>query len=795
MDVDQDKRTPDFAAFFSGLDTDCWAGGACTEERINNAADNLKSNYEAIVNQFHREDPNSRILCLSLAILDLVRDYVDPNKKTKVVKLLTEFVLGEIVGNKLENKCGPRERTFVGIDYQIVETPLAHTFDLQQLGERVEEVFCTFFVDRGSLYIAPYFVFVQSSGMGKTKLLYSYKFNTTTTTTARLVLCREAKGGDAGIKEKAVFDDFLALQSCVSHKKTFHEIVDAVFAQLDKVIQNIKAERIVLMFDEAHYLLEKRSYKSKNDDSTVELDALLFRMVRLWLCIKRDGQKIVAIFTGTTAKLTNFAIKDDLKAELQTDTRLYRSEKNFYERGSLTYETFYSTTTIGCLRKSKEKPEQASEYVLSIPYGRPLFATMTHEMLENGLTTIVSRMLRDTSQWQSMEASWLSILGTRAQMGQTSFEIASSLVAHSYANLVGVSDKSAHICFMPDPVCARLAMCLMDEKWSMELTTCEKIKGQPKKWWVSKLKHLYSKQLCSPEKVDLGEVFAALYFLFCADTIRSQKCDCPDYTTFSVPLNEWTQVLVNGGAMPRTSQAGKRKWVSEASPGSSISFGAIQVCRNYIRAYDDSWESLQDQSFLKNLYLSGIGFYTFVGCSTIDLVFPLQVTTKGQPTRYLPMFVSVKSHVSFGPKKVTDEFKKMKEKAARSKCLGALCLLVLFGSGAQSCEDSSYLSVSDLELLLNNEVVAWVLRVPTDDKFGLSEAFLDIATGKRELPEILASHSFLSAHRETESDDEAFSRKMLRLRPKIKGSDERKTDYVTKFTDKLVEELDKVAKS
>jgi len=72
-----------------------------------------------------------------------------------------------------------------------------------------------------------------------------------------------------------------------------------------------------------------------------------------------------------------------------------------------------------------------------------------------------------------------------------------------------------------------------------------------------------------------------------------------------------------------------------------VEFGAIQVCRNYLRAYGDSWSSLGSNGFLKHLYKSGVGFYVFEGCKTIDMVFPLR-RTKSDSVTFLPMFVSVK---------------------------------------------------------------------------------------------------------------------------------------------------------
>jgi len=52
-----------------------------------------------------------------------------------------------------------------------------------------------------------------------------------------------------------------------------------------------------------------------------------------------------------------------------------------------------------------------------------------------------------------------------------------------------------------------------------------------------------------------------------------------------------------------------------------VDFGTIQICRNYLRAYGDSWHSIGKQGFLEHIYKSGVGFYMFDGCKTIDLVF------------------------------------------------------------------------------------------------------------------------------------------------------------------------------
>ena len=72
-----------------------------------------------------------------------------------------------------------KERAFVGIAFQIQETDLTHNFDLEKFSTAVDSVFSAFQkqqkTDDKDKFVAPYFVFVQSSGMGKTKIMYHYK--------------------------------------------------------------------------------------------------------------------------------------------------------------------------------------------------------------------------------------------------------------------------------------------------------------------------------------------------------------------------------------------------------------------------------------------------------------------------------------------------------------------------------------------------------------------------------------------------------------------------------------------
>jgi len=61
------------------------------------------------------------------------------------------------------------------VDYQL-GMQLQHSFDLKKLSEKIDKLFA-WHTDENvrEQYLAPYFPVVQSSGMGKTKLLFEYK--------------------------------------------------------------------------------------------------------------------------------------------------------------------------------------------------------------------------------------------------------------------------------------------------------------------------------------------------------------------------------------------------------------------------------------------------------------------------------------------------------------------------------------------------------------------------------------------------------------------------------------------
>ena len=151
--------------------------------------------------------------------------------------------------------------------------------------------------------------------MGKTKLLFEYKKlcnKDENLPRARMVLCREPRAD----KEKDIFDGFLRLEC--DKKKTFQTQMDGTFAKLDGLLEGIEGDYdspVVVMFDEAQCLLDKGGYKT-NREGGKEMEAFLFRLVRLWLCKKRSRNVV-------TTKLKKCIIKkDDFADELsQSDSQ------------------------------------------------------------------------------------------------------------------------------------------------------------------------------------------------------------------------------------------------------------------------------------------------------------------------------------------------------------------------------------------------------------------------------------------------------------------------------------------
>jgi hypothetical protein len=453
----------------------------------------------------------------------------------------------------------------VPVDYHIADTDLEYRFDLDQFVEKIQYVAKEWnrtkdkSKDLGKeKYIAPYFCFIQSSGMGKTKLMYEFAkltrkdssddhegaSNVSKDFSCDLIL------SSAGIlvNNSNVFDLKIELrdllrqdsnQGATDVANKIYECLEDELVTKRSTVREMKKTHVFL-FDEAQELLETH----------YGFQAFLFRCIRTWLRKKRYRKKqgrttVIAVFSGTSSAILNYTVKthllkdDDLKpVSPPRDSQSNQNDLYYYFRGSKTFEPFFTLTTMAVLKPKKEI-QYLSDYDKSIRYGRPLFAKMhENEVLDEKLETVLRRLLLHTGEegfdlTQHAE-SWLSVVATRVQMGCIKLDVVSKLVSKGYANLTGVSSNFATFIYMPDPVCARLAMCMMDDEWRLS-----EHQGKSKEWWSAAVKTLYSTGLCLPDKGDLGEVLTALCFLFCGDACRKNLDDNSDYKRFSVPLEDW----------------------------------------------------------------------------------------------------------------------------------------------------------------------------------------------------------------------------------------------------------------
>ena len=89
-----------------------------------------------------------------------------------------------------------------------------------------------------------------------------------------------------------------------------------------------------------------------------------------------------------------------------------------------------------------------------------------------------------------------------------SFHTLSTLISSGYACLVDFRQQAdikstpvARVSFMPDPVCATLAMRFMNENWRFG-----ELKGKGRKFWVEQAEKAFTTKLCLPDKDDAGEI-------------------------------------------------------------------------------------------------------------------------------------------------------------------------------------------------------------------------------------------------------------------------------------------------
>ena len=575
---------------------------------------------------------------------------------------------------------------------------LAHDEDLKLFLEELENVRQWHKDDEiRDKYLSPTLTIVQSSGTGKSRLMIEAKKQLETENIACRTILLSLK--DRANLETGKFDTSYSIPDSLPKNNDWKEARKKframVFDQCDAAIsksnpnpkqkENDPAE-VILFFDEAQHL--------------VKHDGYLFRALR-WI-LRADPEysldakkyRIVAVLAGTTTSLTNLFPEVEAKS---SDTRVLDPKGGYFEKGETPFDPFFMFRTMGCLANypGLETPQSSdtSEYDNMIRFGRPLFAAMHKEkkLGDDKLFEIANKII--LGDMTIPLESCLSVLGTRIQMGQTSVAMVSSLVSKGYAHLTSFQQapsrsdvpSKATFAFLPDPVCARICMALMDEDFSIQgggnSARMLGITGRKKTFWSAKMGELFSNSICEANKGDYGEVASALFLLFCGDILRKEADS--KYKTFSVALGKYLeQIARNANATEDNGLAG------DAISNCQVNF--IQLFRYTFRV---ALSDLGRSEFLEGLYNKACAIYCPNNLEAVDLVLPCRSKESSERVEYIPIFVSVKNHAEVCPKEANGFLSKSLKNLHSAGITKGLLLLCLVGQDREDVGRSSYKNV------------------------------------------------------------------------------------------------------
>ena len=560
----------------------------------------------------------------------------------------------------------------------------------------------------------------------------------------------------------------------------------AICVQLNTILKNIQEQttvttantptecvaksKVVFFVDEAQHLLTN--------------DAFGFRCVRWWLRSTdlSCNAQVAAVFAGTSSGLANFYREDPAVSKNSREPK-----DKYYVSGSKLFEPFFDLCTMGVFVKRTPAPADADEtdYARAIPYGRPLFALLKQD---GKLTTdkervILRRMTLSMPAWFEDDQACLSVLGTRVQMGQTSLSIASQLVKNGYANLTYFCGPAqiAQIAYLPDPVCARLAMCVMDPAWGIDKEGL--LHGQQKKQWSAKMGKIISTGLCRPHKGNLGEIASALYLLFCGDMLRATDCESGEgYRTFQVPVLQFLHVAFDPAGYSASTNASTTK--AEISPSTnasttkaSVSF--IQVCRSHVRPL---FSEMFLSSSLEWLYHAACACYCYEGCPAIDWYAPIRCCVEEGKPSFVPLVVSVKARRTMSKPEIIAALAAMKTVVKEGPLQVGICVLFLIGLDNPKsiisgfCDDKGGTIDTPKELDMSSICYAQV-SVQSDDTFGLSDVVTQTTLDGDAKAEVYTSHGFLHAYSRRKG---SFDFKSL-LRKTKANKESKESVYITKL--------------
>ena len=746
----------------------------------------------------------------------------------------------ETAGNDRYNECvkeGIAPNPVPGIDLRVAPLTLGldqdycGKFDLLQFQQRIDATFEWYEKEEErEKYISPSFSIIQSSGMGKTKLMKQYKkvmnYKNPSDIRVVLLLCVHGEDKRQPADYKNHFDHLLHVPMLAppSEDGKMKPERDKLIQRLNEILippemmdeKNPKTKKIVLLIDEAHILV-------------MESKGGFYVTLRWWLRQKRsDDLKIVAVFAGTLLSLANYQrIAPGLgwTRDPVTQYHNYNASNPSDDKKQL-YDPFYTFTTMAMehVRFEENTWDTYLDELHDIRkcgyFGRPLFAAMLKADknnngqralvllerdvscdMENGkgriinaqLHSIMARVLLSNQVgWRESNDSVASVLATRVQLGIASYEFVAKATSKGYGNLVHFCGEdnsgnrsfgTASIAFPPDPVCAALAMGIMQDSWSLAKPgagNTDTIVGAAPQFWVQRASAVFEQHLFLPNRGDAGEVFAALYMLLCGDELRKGVDPC--LRKFEINLGLWLKslgVMAGGnkgdqpGDLPKeedapktevrrslrvAKQADELKKPSTSDPpadvldpatSSGLKLNFIQVVRNYFRAH--AWFL---QNHLKFMYDAAVACYVFNNCPAIDLVFAIwDASTK----KYHPALVSIKCWDMIGHADMEVAMYSMKtylKNYRTDSAMKALCILIVIGS-------QNVGKIPQGEGTFPKDDAFVTVVVPKEDKFGVTDVIIKCAASAVRA-EVLASHPF--AHVEGNEGDRA-------LRASTRGKD------------------------
>ena len=586
------------------------------------------------------------------------------------------------------------------IDFDIKDSAMVYKRDFNAFKARVKELFNWKDSSAKHEYMAPYFPLIQSSGTGKTKLLHEYKMmcenDNQSNIHCELILCHHGEGANMPLGS-GTFSVTLDVNT-IGTTQYGREIL---WQKLDDFVKKAEKKKVVLLFDESQHLINNG-------------DGFHFRSIRWWLRKERN-EHIVGVFAGTSMSLANYFMEPPQNSNYSRDAR------STYNSGKKLYAPFFEITTTGLLSITdgfKIDNESPTEFHVAVQYGRPLFARMHLKgKLDNALKAILLRMKGGANKIEVENVnSGFSILATRLQMGQVLFDLASKQVASGYAHLTHFDPQQpavADIAYLPDPVCAWLAMSQMIEN----CTSFGQFSQSPSFWSEFAIK-MYTSALCRPEKGDVGEVAAAFYMLACGDKLRSEKS--PYLSQLSVPLEKWIKRL-----------QGNDDDSSSVDCTGEASVNFIQVCRNYLR---HSLKELQESGLLEHWYRGARASYAYASCPAYDLVIPVRYKHNND-YYYCPMLVSVKNRLSYADGQRQGAVKAMEKVFEDAGIETGLCILFLIGLDVRLQSTRPGMNFS------HGAISTLIIEVPANDRFGATKLAVCSTCGGGEKSEVMASHS------------------------------------------------------